>query len=487
MKKTVRLLSLFLALLMLVSTFAACGGTGEDEESKPANDTVATTDEGEKGLPALNWDGQEYRILGEESSTEWKHNFEVYREEMPEDVVGKAVYERNQSIYDEYGIYVQGYLTAKAPNKAKTMLESGEDLYDLLLLPPEDHHPLAMSGYLLDIYGLDYIDVEADGWQAYANKQLTMGGKLYYTTNKFLLQDKNRSWALFYNRDLAKALNLGYFETLVFNGEWTVDKLVELGKKATSDSDGVVGMTLEDNWGVGTGTVYSFCQFAYGAGFRLTDHGSDGFPSLVGASDKIIQILDKVYSLTANTDVYFCDAYYGSTNWDYCSDHGFMAGRFLVLSVPVSSYSSLTEKSNFTVGVLPNPKCDKDQEDYYAIPNLGNGSLLSVPASVIDTTFAGFALQAITMESVDTSYNAYIETKCKLQDAYDEDSAKCLDIIFDGVVYDIGFVSDIGGLGAMLRGLGDMKTNTYARLYDRLKKIAEKEIIKIRETYAALG
>ena len=76
------------------------------------------------------------------------------------------------------------------------------------------------------------------GGNEVANESLTMGGKLFYTTNKFLVQDKNRSWSVFYNRDRAQELNLGYFEDYVFDGTWTIDKVTELAKLATYEKDG---------------------------------------------------------------------------------------------------------------------------------------------------------------------------------------------------------------------------------------------------------
>ena len=86
---------------------------------------------------------------------------------------------------------------------AATAVGSGEDLYDLFLISPEAYLPYALNGDLLDLMKLDYINVEHDAWMDYPNKQLTMDGKLFYTTNKFLIQDKNRSWCMFYNRELA--------------------------------------------------------------------------------------------------------------------------------------------------------------------------------------------------------------------------------------------------------------------------------------------
>ena len=60
-------------------------------------------------------------------------------------------------------------------------------------------------------------------------------------------------------------------------------------------------------------------------------------------------------------------------------------------------------------------------------------------------------------------------------------------LIFDGVVYDIVFISDIGSLGSLARNtLGANKTNTYARLMSRFEGNANAYLDKIREAYAAM-
>jgi hypothetical protein len=276
---------------------------------------------------------------------------------------------------------------------------------------------------------------------------------------------------------------------MVFDGTWTLEKVSEIIKLAAADSDGQPGMSKKDTWGMATQTTYSFAQIAYGAGFRLSQKGADSYPELAGATDRMISILDKVYKVVADTNAYYCDqTTVGSIDENDNADHMFYEKRALMLEMCVSALDYFGEAVNFEFGILPNAKYDESQEDYYSVPNLNWGSLLAVPTTVIDTGFAGYALQALTMLSADTTYVQYIETKCKLQDAYDEDAAKCLDIIFDGVVYDIAFTSDISGLGTLIwRTMGASTTNNYARLYKSISKMATKEIDNIRVTYSQMS
>ena len=134
--------------------------------------------------------------------------------------------------------------------------------------------------------------------------------------------------------------------------------------------------------------------------------------------------------------------------------------------------------------VLPNPKYDSSQELYHATPNLGNGCLMAVPTTVENPDFSTYALELISEKSVGTSYDAFVETKCKLQDVTDEDAAKCLDIIFNGMVYDLGFVNNIGGIGnALSSTLAASETNIYPRILQRMEGNIPVILEKIKTDY----
>ena len=475
MKTMLRLLSLVLAIMMVATTFIACG---EDDNKDPAN-----TDN-----QVINWEGEEYRILGRDYENNMFKNFEVDRDAMPEDVVGIAVWNRNEAIKAKYGLDVVGTLvTGHSEDQAKIFLEAGEDAYDLIICAPDSFHPFAMQGYLLDIRTLDYIDLTKDCWNDYANEQLTMGGKLFYTTNKFLLHDKHRTWMVFYNRDLAKDLNIGYLEDEVFAGTWTMDRLIEIAKQGAAEKDGVDGMSYYDQWGVGMSDSYCFTQLALASGFRFSTNGSDGYPALIGASDKMVSVLDKVFELTADDNTCFIHTFRPEADKIGLDNSIFSSGNAVVLVDVVSSFDDFAVAGvSFEFGTIPNPKFDADQDAYYSAPNVGNGSLFGVPATVYDPVKAGFGLEVLSEESVATSYNAYIETKCKLQDVYDEDGAKCLDIIFDGVVYDVAQVAGFGGLTDVMTNMARGGVNNYTSQYKKVEKKANNEITKLKEAYLKL-
>ena len=494
MKKSLilRVLSLILAVIMLGSVLVSCGETakgGNEGNTQKAPSGGSSSDVGEiefyEDLPQMDWGGEEYRILGREFDENNFKNFEVDYEEMPEEVVGLAVYNRNLAVKAKYGLDIVGKLVnEKTHIPAKLALETGEDAYELILCPNDQLQPFAMQGYLVNMADLKYVNLEKDCWNAYANEQLTMGGKLYYTTNKFLLQDKHRTWMLWYNRTLAQDLNIGYLEKEVFDGTWTMDRLIEISRLGSAEFDGVDGMTFGDKWGVTFSDPYCFAQLLLGLGFRLSEAGDDGYPRLVGATDQMLSYIDKVFELTTNTDSCFVHNVRPTADDNQKSGAGiFTEGRAVIMGHAISFIDNL-HKLDFEYGAIPNPKFNEEQGSYYGVPNISNGSLFAVPATVYDIDKAGFGLQALSEESVDTSYYTYIEQRCKLQDAYDEDMAKCLGIIFDGVVYDIAFISNFGGLGTVISSnLVRGGANNYASQFKKYEKKANNELTKIKEKF----
>ena len=187
MKVFIKVMSLLLALLMFSSVFVSCNNS----DDKKGNDNVASTISGQDQtttkLPQIDWEGTEYRILGRDDATPVFENFEVDCDELTEDVVRVAVWNRNNKLMDKYGIDVVGTLVKAPEETANVFLGAGDDLYDLVICPARLIQQFAISGQFINMRGLEYIDLEHDCWNDYANEQLSYGGKLYYTTNKFLL------------------------------------------------------------------------------------------------------------------------------------------------------------------------------------------------------------------------------------------------------------------------------------------------------------
>jgi hypothetical protein len=159
----------------------------------------------------------------------------------------------------------------------------------------------------------------------------------------------------------------------------------------------------------------------------------------------------------------------------------FQEGRALFVSAQVCDYDRHFMELGFELGVLPYPKYDANQEEYYTQVNYVYSSLCAIPMTVVDTDLAGFGLEVLAEYSEKTTYETYIETKCKLQDSFDQRMSDMYDIIFENPVYDLVIVGDFGSIRRAL--ISEVPSagnaNRYATLYNKRYENAQDEIDEI--------
>ena len=488
MKNFVRIFSLVLALLMLASCFVACGKKDDDNSgsgngAQTTAGVVATT-EGEyvSKLPdELDWGGEEYLVLGQndQGNTAWK-TFEIAREELPDDIVGKAVWERNDAIKNKYNLLITEELVSMSYNHIQTYYASNEDKYDMVMYQLIGLFSHIQDGYLHDLTTLNYVDFDHPTWNDYTNSQLTLGTSIYAVNSKFNLQNKAQTYTIAYNREMARDAGDGYFEDLVANNEWTLDKFGELVKAYAEDTggNGTKGDYENDTFGL-CGDTDNYLGYIVGAGYRASTV-VDGVVQLAGAGDQILSILEK----TAN--FYFDSQSNFQTQSVKPLDYGrsvkmFQDGRSLFMSAQVCDYDRNFMDLGFELGVLPYPKYDANQEEFYTQVNYVYSSLSAIPMTVVDTDLAGFGLEVLAEYSVNTTYETYIETKCKLQDSFDQRMSDMYEIIFKNPVYDLVIVGDFGNIRRAV--ISEVPTagnaSRYATLYNKRYETAQDEIDEI--------
>ena len=99
-------------------------------------------------------------------------------------------------------------------------------------------------------------------------------------------------------------------------------------------------------------------------------------------------------------------------------------------------FGGIFRASNVEYGVIPYPKYDESQERYYT--RVEGGFPYVVPVTVNDTEFVGAMLEALACESHNTVLPAYYEVALKTKYTRDDTSARILDMIMEGRIYDFG-------------------------------------------------
>ena len=115
------------------------------------------------------------------------------------------------------------------------------------------------------------------------------------------------------------------------------------------------------------------------------------------------------------------------------------------------------------------------------------GTVITVPINSPDIDFTGFMLEALSAESKYTTLSVFIETVIKTKKAPDERAPYMIDLLFDGIVYDIAACFNWGGLQTLISNtIPKSRSNNFASEYAKLSEKAEKEMQKTVDLYISI-
>jgi len=469
---------------LVAAVFASCA-KDEVSESKPnANPDEVSASENENpentepqrvmpNLPETDFGGKTYKVLGRNDATYAQFiNFEIDAETIIGEPVNDAVYNRNRGLEEKYNVIIEQTLHNDPAGSLQKLVKADEDVYSLAFIIQDKIGAMAASGNFRDLNAMKYLDFEKPWWSPAINKAISVGNRLYYTTSDFNMMNKNRTYIMVFNKNMTTSYNLGNFYDLVYGNKWTVDKMVELCKTVSQDIDGDGEMTAADQWGFGMDSYNAFfALFASCDNYMFTKDDRD-YPALSVKNEHAISTVEKLLKLTNDKSMsYYCNEFQGKVSYDfwYVSTTMFVEGRLLFSAIFPHGLKGMAQESTVDYGVLPFPKYDEKQAEYIGVAENYHSALFAVPASVLDVDFAAFMLEALSAVSKYEVMPYYYEVSTKNKYTDDEDSPKMLDIIFNGLRYDLGCVYNWGGINDLFRvTLPQGKENNFVSKYDSI-------------------
>ena len=495
---------IFLTPFIISCNSKSSGETAEkiEEKSDAANentaeDEAAAAKEAVKilpDLPEMDFNGYEFkvliRIVDNPDWTEWRQR-DIYAEEESGDPVNDAVYRRNRAVEEKYNFTVS---EIPAINNFDTILpkavKSGDDTYDIVCPGYKDSLAIhAQSGMFLDFFGIEYIDFSKPWWDQNAPEQLKICGKLYATFSDMLVLHKDATEAMIFNKQLVADLGLEIPYTLVREGNWTMDKLLEFAKAGKKDLDGDAAMTTDDQFGL-VAQLDSITSWVHGCGMAFggkdnDDYPTDNFPE----NQKLYSVIEKTFELMYDEGTIDLHHYENKFPiYDY-QRNMFSENRGLVSWIRMRIVETLRSMET-DFGILPLPKYDKEQSKYYSYINPYTANSISIPKSCSDPDRAGFILEALSAESRYTVQPAFYDTNLKGKYSRDNDSEEMLDIIFsnENTIFD---VMEIYGFGNFVREYIDLfrkqSPSEYMSLYEKRQENIEKAILKCIGNFTSLS
>ena len=465
MKKFTKLMCLALALLMTVACFAACGGNGDDT-TLPTASGVQDDETGRNAVKDtvptdLKFDGETVTFFVRDDNEMWKNEIDV--EKTTNDTLYDAIYYRNATVEQRLGITIEqigqagsfGVSDAWNSTLRNTVLTKSGD-YEAAAIYASTGSALAVEGLYYNMLDLPYLNLDQPWWNQTIRDELTLFDTLYYLGGDIVVTQTARGVTMFFNKDLFTELyqtqNIDLYKT-VEDGQWTIDFMSDLVANAWIDenSDGVIsdGDTVgfkNNATSTGDGSMDAWIP---AMGVKLTTI-IDGYPELTFYDEHTVEAFEKVKALHIANPGSFVTATASNTS--------FAIGNQLFTRGMLDSGSGLRDMQD-DYGVLPLPKFDAEQDDYYTTFD-NTASLIVVLSTCTATDKVGATLELMAAEAYKQVTPAYFEI-C-LQGKYSDEpqDAEMYDRILKTFVFNFGFcysTKSLDGIGSLFRDLtGDI-------------------------------
>lgn len=461
---------LVLALLMTVACFAACGDNGDDttlpkpvggQEDETGRNAVKDT------VPTdLKFGGETVTFFVRDDDEMWKN--EIYVEKTTNDTLYDAIYYRNATVEQRLGVTIEqigqagNFVASDSWNSTlrnAVLTKSGD--YEAAAIYTSTGSALAVEGLYYNILDLPYINLNQPWWNQTIRDELTVFDTLYYLGGDIVVTQIANGMTMFFNKDLFtelyQAQNIDLYQT-VDDGKWTIDYLNTLVSNAWIDenSDGVIS----------DGDTVGFKNSDYGGsmdawipamGIKLTTM-IDGYPVLTFYDEHTVEAFEKVKELHITNP--------GSLVTENAPNTSFVIGNQLFTRVSLGAGGGLRDMQD-DYGVLPLPKFDEEQDDYYTTFD-NTASLIVVLSTCKETDKVGATLELMAAEAYKQVTPAYFEI-C-LQGKYSDEpqDAEMYDRILKTFVFNFGFcysTKSLEGIGALFRDL----TGDIAQKYEENK------------------
>ena len=511
MKLYARILALICAVLMLVPALVSCADTNGGDTTTEQAQTQApenTTPEKDPNyddqgywkddLPSdLNYKGETVTILYWDDVE--RPEFEVTQDEADGDMVMEAIYRRNITTEERLGVTFEWIGTpgdsgdrANFTNYVRNAY-SGGTYFDIIATYSRTAGMLLTNGFIQDLNAIEdsYINVEQPWWPQSMVNTCSIKDSLFFVSGDISTNVLHFMYAVYYNVDLLKELQLDDPVALVDSGKWTLDALIGY----TSD----LYIDLDQDGGISEGDQYGFCTTYYhldalytGSNMMCLIPDSDGLlaisPDFFG--QKTIDLVDKLGAWFKTGDTYV-NPHGGGLDYDTPFEEGnalFCLNRVYMADNQYDKGAAPLRNADWEYGILPVPKYDESQENYITV--VGNPfTLWCVMENAKDAQMSTAVIECLASEAYRKTSPMIFENNMKYRYTPDTagkgDSARMFDIVRESIAFDLGRIfSDILSFMSEMPSKAAANSSSWASMkaqYERTLKRSMSDLNKSLE------
>lgn len=506
MKTIKQWIALLTAVSMLFS-LSACSEPAAEETQKDTTAAVNTPTETEAeeteddgslfktvndDLPAdLKLDGLKVTFLSRGMT---KAVNEIHVEEMTGEVVNDAVFQREITVEDRLDCTIENIATGtdghgnELLSMVSTSVAASDGAYDILANSNYSTANTYPSGYYLNLYDVENLNLDKEYWAQHLIDSTEINGALFGVTGSLSLFMYQSIFAVFFNRNLCEQFGLQPADiyNTVFEGSWTLDRMIAMTKDVYVDKDGNGIADENDVYGYGlqcsssTDGYWSSCQV------RMTSRDNEGVVKLDTDVEKLVSVVERLRDFAYNQKGVIRLVEASDMANGFYLPEAFAKDQLLFMNDWIySTGSGVFRDMESDYGIIPYPKYDEAQDDYYSYIHDAY-TTFSILCTVQTPAAVGAVMEAMASDSHNRVIPAYYEIALSQKYARDQDSVSSLQIIFKNAYLDTGWVYSLNMNSYpqnVLREPVWRNTNATVTAIARMGKMAEKSIEKIVKSF----
>lgn len=476
-------LCLIFVLSLVLGAFCSCSGDagGVNSAESVAEESViaSSEDSSEDVLPDLG--GREFRVVqrwfGYNTNPTYFGGEVIWTEDesgaMSEvSLAKKRALERVQK---DYNCTVTGEIRTDTAGEIRAFIEndilSGAPTVDFCFETYYYYFPFAENGYLANLADLG-VNLSADWWDSGAVRDLSISGKHFYGLGDINTYDNDGTFVMLFNKRLyeEKLGDVSELYKLAADGGWTFDVLREK----------VEGFGKDETYGLLTHKDNLYVHLL-AAGERVVGKDADDRAVFTLDNDRALQVYNDAVELYINTDdvLLYENLLIGIEHRPDNTLDAFKEGRGLFyLSTPLQRHKLKDMEDEY--GILPMPKYNSEQEEYYHGVANHCLSAVFVPKTKLSEGDSGkeigILLDALGKYSKEEVTPVYLK-----EAAPDEESQRMLELVLSARTYDLGSVYSAawGSPEHMCINLDDKLAERIAAQKDTVTAYIEETMSKI--------
>lgn len=448
MKK--RILSVFLLMTMLAAV--SCGG-----DLPSGNDTTVGTDGSSTDSPAettsgrdvsdlpesYNLNGYKLRVLYKTRSANQTSMDEVAPDEANGDVLNDTIYDRNVKLFSKYNFSIENLYADDVLSEVFKITAAGDDEYDVALPYFDAAAEQVSTGIFVDLNTVPNLDLTKNYWDQNFHTSTSLAGKNFFTVGDIMVADDDVLLMILYNSDLAEDLGIENLYDAVREGRWTYDLLRKYVKQSANDLDGDGKITEDDIAGFLWAKNNCLAPHLAAVNQMIFTKDKDDLPVISSDLDRAYKVFDILGELLDQNRYSLEWTQFGSDQVKVITTL-VSNKQVLFQNLILSQLRRLYRDVSADFGMLPMPKLDESQENYYTTI-WKSFQAIAIPSTCQNLSEVGFILEALAAGS-DKLNNAYYNICLESKYTRDPESFEMIELARQNVLYDIGFIYDWGKL-----------------------------------------